>query len=127
MRAHGVPNFPDPLSSGGGIRFNVGSGMNPRSPAFQSAQNACAKLLPGGGPGNQHPSEQAITQMRQISQCMRRHGVTGFPDPSLTPPASVAGYAEVQDRGGVVLAIPATIDTNAPAYKQAASTCGFTH
>ena len=44
MRAHGVPNFPDPIfsSTGGGISVRSGSpGMNPRSPAFQQAQRTC--------------------------------------------------------------------------------------
>ena len=85
MRAHGVPNFPDP-SGGGGIHIQAGSGIDPQSPAFQAAQTACNKLLPGGGPGSQHPSEQAKLAMLQISDCMRRHGVSGFPDPIFTPP-----------------------------------------
>ena len=52
MRAHGITNFPDPtFGSNGdvGIRFDPSSGLNPRSPAFQSAQNACASAHPGFG------------------------------------------------------------------------------
>jgi hypothetical protein len=40
MRAHGVTNFPDPLPGGG---FTVPSTINPQSPAFIAASNACAK------------------------------------------------------------------------------------
>ena len=122
MRAHGVPNFPDP--SGGGIHIQVGSGINPQSPAFQAAQTACAKLLPGGL-GSRHPTERDKVQMLQISECMRRHGVSGFPDPILTPPASPAGYSLLENRGGVILAIPNTIDIASPVFKQAAATCRF--
>jgi hypothetical protein len=47
MRAHGLTNFPDPQFSGGGggvgIRFREGSGVDPSSPAFKSAQTACAQ------------------------------------------------------------------------------------
>jgi hypothetical protein len=87
MRSHGVPNFPDP-SSGGGIQINSSSGINPFSPAFKAAQSQCAKLMPGGGPGaHGPPSEQAKQLMLAVSRCMRAHGVSGFPDPTLSPPA----------------------------------------
>ena len=49
MRSHGVPNFPDPQFGGNGqasIKITKGSGLDPRSPAFQRAQKACAKFLP---------------------------------------------------------------------------------
>jgi hypothetical protein len=45
MRAHGVPNFPDPTVSGGAQGITVssgGGGINPRSPAFQRAAKICA-------------------------------------------------------------------------------------
>jgi hypothetical protein len=122
MRSHGVPNFPDP-SSGGGI--HLGSGMNPLSPAFKSAQASCKKLLPGGGPGAEHPSAQAEAQTLRISECMRQHGVSGFADPTLSPPSNPAGYSILEDRGGVVLAVPNTINPSSPVFKQAAATCGF--
>ncbi|HTU86011.1 MAG TPA: hypothetical protein VMF57_10585 [Solirubrobacteraceae bacterium] len=44
MRAHGVPNFPDPNVSSNGQGVTVGSGgpgLSPRSPAFQQAQRIC--------------------------------------------------------------------------------------
>ena len=49
MRSHGVPNFPDPTTSGGGVGFSI-KGMDPNSPQFQKAQQACQKLLPGDAP-----------------------------------------------------------------------------
>lgn len=61
MRAHGVKDFPDPNFSDGGvnIRIHTGSGssdLNPNSPLFQKAQQACQGILPfkpktAGGPG----------------------------------------------------------------------------
>ena len=65
--------------------------------------------------------------MVQTSECMRRYGVTDFPDPTLTLPSSPAGYSAVEDRGGVVLAIPNTINVASPAFQQAAKACGFAH
>ena len=49
MRSHGLPNFPDPTFSGGGIKLSIGraDGINPRSPVFQAAQKACQSLRPG--------------------------------------------------------------------------------
>jgi hypothetical protein len=125
MRANGVPNFPDPSAGGGGIHIQAGSGINPFSPSFKAAQASCAKLLPGGGPGKQHPSAQEISRTREVSVCMRRHGVSGFPDPTLTPPSSPQGYSLLEDRGGVVLAIPDTINVTSPAFQQAGASCGF--
>lgn len=42
MRAHGVPNFPDPNSDGG---FSGSGGIDPASPAFQNAQSICFKQV----------------------------------------------------------------------------------
>jgi hypothetical protein len=49
MRSHGFPQFPDPTFSDGGIqmRLNKNAGMDPSSPRFQRAQQACKSFLPG--------------------------------------------------------------------------------
>jgi len=59
MRRHGFPNFPDPTTTGGGVGLHLtpSSGVDPRSPQFQSAQAACSSNLPGhvtrtGAPSN---------------------------------------------------------------------------
>ncbi len=39
MRAHGVPNFPDPSSSG--AQAGPPAGIDPQSPAFQTAARVC--------------------------------------------------------------------------------------
>jgi CubicO group peptidase (beta-lactamase class C family) len=50
MRAHGVPDFPDPV--GGHITLSPAGGADPASPAFQAASRACLSLSPSGpGPG----------------------------------------------------------------------------
>ena len=72
MRAHGI-DIPDPKAQGGGITIGRGGpggdSIDPRSPAFQRAQNACKSFLPGGkrggfathseGPGG-GPSNDAV-------------------------------------------------------------------
>jgi hypothetical protein len=63
MRTHGVPNFPDPIVSGGGVRLKLraggANGIDPGSPQFRAAQTACQSIAPGpggkGGPGPPGP------------------------------------------------------------------------
>ena len=57
MREHGV-DMPDPDFSGGGVRIKVGSdGVDPDSPTFRAAHEACKQWFgpavkeSGGGPG----------------------------------------------------------------------------
>lgn len=128
MRSHGVPNFPDPGGSGRGIHINIspGSGVNPQAPAFQAAQKSCQKLLPGGGPGNGHPTEQDKLQMLHTAQCMRSHGISNFPDPTTHPPTpGQGGPTAVLGRDGEFLVIPSSISTNSPAFQRAAAACHF--
>ncbi|HXB64776.1 MAG TPA: hypothetical protein VNV42_07880 [Solirubrobacteraceae bacterium] len=63
--------------------------------------------------------------MLKISECMRTHGISGFPDPSTSPPSNPAGNSAIVGNGGYYLAIPKSIDTRSPAFKQAAATCSF--
>jgi hypothetical protein len=75
IRAHGVPNFPDPNSQGG---VDI-AGVDISSPQFLAAHSACAGLeVP-------LPPAQLARQVKQelaVARCMRRHGVENFPDPT---------------------------------------------
>jgi hypothetical protein len=128
MCSHGVSDFPDPSSVGGGLSFHIpDNSINPYSPSFKTAQSDCSKLRPRAGPGMQHPSEQSIAGTLKVSHCMRRHGVSGFPDPTLKlpPNPSPGEYSIVEDNGRVVLAVPSTINLASPVFEQAAAACGF--
>ena len=127
MRSHGVSNFPDPKVIGNSIEIlGSNSGINQQSPAFQSAQKSCKHLLPGGGPGSGPPSAQAHAQLLRMSECMRRHGISNFPDPQTgSPPSNPAGYSAIIGRDGYFLAIPSSIEPKSPAFKQAATACNF--
>jgi hypothetical protein len=56
MRANGVPNFPDPTETAPngtarvlvlqGMVFALGSGIDPKSPAFRQAAPKCGVRLP---------------------------------------------------------------------------------
>lgn len=125
MRTHGVSNFPDP-SAGGGIQ--IPDGVNPKAPAFQSAQTACLKYLPGGGPGRGHASEQRKLEMLKLARCMRAHGLPSFPDPTATAPSPAAAQASglglAFGSPGSFIAVPQTL-LQSPAFKGAAAVCGF--
>jgi hypothetical protein len=47
MRAHGLPTFPDPHVSSSGIEMQLPKGLQPNSPVFRAAQQACKRLMPG--------------------------------------------------------------------------------
>jgi hypothetical protein len=49
LRTHGVPNMPDPTTSGGGVGLRLPAGVDPNSPQYQSAVAACGSLQPVGG------------------------------------------------------------------------------
>ncbi len=59
MREHGI-DFPDPtFGEDGGVQMRIrkGSGIDPESPKFQEAQEACRDEMPGG-PGGAVESEE---------------------------------------------------------------------
>jgi hypothetical protein len=123
MRSHGVPNFPDPKPGGGG--FNLPPGVNPFAPSFKAAHSSCANLFPFGRGGGLKASEQLKQQLVATAECMRRHGVTGFPDPTTVPPSNPAAYSSMVNFGGIIVAIPDTINEASPAFQQARKACGF--
>jgi hypothetical protein len=121
MRSHGVRSFPDP--DGRGDQFSDSSGINPETPAFQSARRACSKLLPAG-PVKGPASQSRRLMMLKLSECMRNHGVPSFPDPTSTAPAPGTGFALAFGAPGSFVAVPGSL-LSSPAYEQAARTCGL--
>jgi hypothetical protein len=84
MRSHGVPNFPDPQSSSG-AKFPSWQQLGVSNSQGQAAENDCQHLLPAGT-DDQFPAaevQQLLISMREFSQCMRSHGVSNWPDPSV--------------------------------------------
>ena len=114
MRAHGVPNFPDPSATGGLV---IPNDINTESPAFKSAQQACSNLAEnGGGAGS---SESRKLQLLALARCMRAHGVPNFPDPTSSPPPPSSG--NVIGGNGWYLALGTAQQRQSPAYKRAAA------
>lgn len=81
MRSHGVPNFPDATSSG---KFPGAQHLGVSSSRFRAAENACKRLLPNGGSGSKEAELQLqMTAQLPFARCMRSHGVSNWPDPSI--------------------------------------------
>jgi hypothetical protein len=126
MRGHGVPNFPDPQGSEGyslgpgGTIEGAGGSVDINSSQVQAAYGHCRHLLPGGPSVSQleqkvqqgqQREEQELPTLVRFAQCMRSHGVPGFPDPALSgqsAPASGKGPA---------------INPSSPGFKAAMQAC----
>jgi hypothetical protein len=120
MRAHGVPDFPDPSGAGGGLNL-AGTGVNPLSPAFKSARPACARLAPGGGPGGVRATESQFLAALRFAKCMRINGFPSFPDPTRvdSPPGPILIIGN-----GLFFRVSPNFDPNTPAVKRAVAACG---
>jgi hypothetical protein len=113
IHQHGVPNFPEPQVSEHGnsvsIKMAVPASLG-HNPKFKTAQTACRKLLPGGGPGNQAPLTPAQqAQYLKAAACIRSHGVPNFPDPTFS--------------GGGVHIEHQNLNESSPVFKTAVHDC----
>lgn len=97
MRAHGLPNYPDP-SSNGVLPKTSAQRLKVSSTRFNAAERGCQHLLPTTGAALTASSLQqcyladvcpqalvqhAVTAGRSFSRCMRAHGVPNWPDPTV--------------------------------------------
>ncbi|MGN6870366.1 MAG: hypothetical protein ACTHMY_18405 [Solirubrobacteraceae bacterium] len=118
MRSHGVTNFPDPTTGGG---IDLPPNLNPESPVFRSARQACKQFLPSkAAPAATSAADRAAALT--LARCMRSHGVPSFPDPAFSPPRNAQQILVVRS---MVFAIPNSVDPKSPAFRQAARACGF--
>jgi hypothetical protein len=111
MRSHGLPHFLDPKVTqspqGAGVSQGVPASVG-QSPAFASAQHACAKLQPAGAQGPSQPATAAQhAQDVTFAACVRKHGVPNMPDPA---PSGVFN-------------LPPQINQNSPAFMAAVKGC----
>ena len=118
MHAHRVPNFPDPTHGRGGDGFSISmspggplrvDGMAFSGPAFEAGVRIC-KLF-GGGNAPPPVSESQKVQAVTFARCMRKHGVSNFPDPMFPP------------GGGIAEGPAAGINRDSPAVEDAAAVC----
>lgn len=90
MRSHGVPNYPDPSGDGSLPKGNA-QAFGVSSSQFQAAQRACQDVYPAStlaecqGTGDCSPAarQALLSRMRDFATCMRAHGISSWPDPTV--------------------------------------------
>ncbi|MER5772585.1 hypothetical protein [Streptomyces sp. NPDC001985] len=107
MRKNGVEDFPDPRSGGG---ITLPRGVDPQSEAFKKSEEACKDFRPTRGDvevpgGNEWSSDDQV----KFAQCMRKNGLSDFPDPSTD--------------GGVILGQDTGVDPKSEQFKKADEAC----
>jgi hypothetical protein len=110
MRKNGVPEFPDPENGRTVLRAGPGTGIDPNSPEFKAAQEACQDLAPQGGQVSGAQNAELEKQVLAFAQCMRDNGVPNFPDPDVN-----GGRVQIRPGQGV--------DPNSPQFQQAQQAC----
>jgi hypothetical protein len=81
MRAHGVPDFPDPVDGGFHITSGPGSDLDPGSAQFAAADTACKAFSPEDRAAGGTVDPQAQAAALKYAACIRSHGVPSYPDP----------------------------------------------
>ena len=119
IRAHRVPNFPDPSATGG---LAIPNDINTESPAFKSSEQACSSLAGNNGGAGRHESRKL--ELLALARCMRAHAVPNFPDPATTPPPPSSG--NVIGGNSTYLALGTAQERQSPAYERAARACQLT-
>ena len=107
-----------------GFVFTLQSG-----PTITTGQSGLVSAPPPGGlplPGStMHPTAQTMAHWRAVAECMRRHGVSEFPNPMTSVPKNLGVIGNVTDRDGAILLMPYTLNQQSPAFIRAATACGF--
>jgi hypothetical protein len=111
MRTHGVPNFPDPTSSGGSKEAVVSALKEVSNSQAEAAQTACQHLQPNGSQPTQAQFAQHLRALLAFARCMRTHDIPNFPDPTSSGQVTHEMLAH------------AGINLHQPAVLQAADAC----
>jgi hypothetical protein len=100
VRAHGVPNFPDPRSTGQ-VPKTSAQLLGVSSSQLQAAQAACEHRYPSGSSSREVLTKSSLgqceetgdcpqalvqatmTALRAYAQCMRARGLPAWPDPTI--------------------------------------------
>jgi hypothetical protein len=113
MRKHRLPRFPDPRADSNGyhLRYGAENGIDPRSPKFTNAQQACKRLLPNGGRQTSQEQANELQAGLEYARCMRAHAVPNFPDP------------KVSSDGAVEFGMKSHVNPSSPSVEAAERTC----
>jgi len=116
MRAHGVPKFPDPNSSGAIPKVGLQQ-LGVSSTVVQAALKACQRLLPNSGQSSQAWGQMTLNALWNFARCVRAHGVPNWPDPLAESDPGQPGTP------GFPRNLPPGINTNSPVVKNAMNKC----
>jgi hypothetical protein len=105
MRDQGLAWFPDPQPDGGLVVHNP---ANVDQSKVEKAEQACKKYNPAENRQGPMPAED-MAKMRQVSQCMRDHGIEKWPDPDAN--------------GGLFIDEKSGISPDDPAVRKAEQEC----
>jgi hypothetical protein len=108
MRKNGVPSFPDPVNGQLNLQVTPGGALDPSSPQWKAAQQACKSLEPPGLQSGSAQSNQQQSQALKFAACMRKNGVPNFPDPQLEGGGFIVGKG---------------VDSNSPQFQSALTAC----
>ena len=106
MRAHGLPNFPDPNGQGTFPPLTQQALGVPKQKSL-AVQQVCEHLLSGGGSATPQQARQKLAFGVKVAECLRAHGYPGFPDPTRLGPQSP----------------PPGVDLNSPRFQAAETAC----
>jgi hypothetical protein len=111
LRANGLPNWPDPESSGAFDKTKLQATGYGQAQVRAVEDGPCKNLLPTIAP-SASPTITTHQQQDYIDAvaCMRSHGFTDFPDPTFS-------------EGHVTLVPPPGVDTNSTQFVQAQHIC----
>lgn len=112
MRRHGISTFPDP-DSHGNLVVTPAEHIDPASPQYERAEQACRRYGPGGASAaGMTPSQHAhaLAAMTRYVKCMRKHGIP------IADPFSGAN-------GGVGIRLPPSVDPSSASYRDADAAC----
>jgi hypothetical protein len=109
MRSHGVPNWPDPTSSGVFDKSKLRQLTASVSQVRAIEDGPCNHLLVAPSPGPTITLADRADYL-EAAACMRSHGLADFPDPTFPD-------------NSVQTDIPSSIDQDSSQFKSAAAVC----
>jgi hypothetical protein len=110
LRAHGLPNWPDPISGGVFDKSKLRQTGYSVSQVRAVEDGACRHLLPSGPPQGPTITATDRTDYLKAAACMRSHGYADFPDPTF-------------QNNTVQANVPSSINQDSPRFKSAATIC----
>ncbi|MEV5750436.1 hypothetical protein AB0L00_21670 [Actinoallomurus sp. NPDC052308] len=97
VRAHGLPNFPDPVRDPQTGQWGLPAGTPDPPENVMDDCRSTADRIPADRTGTTL-SARDMAKLREFAECFRRHGVPDWPDPapdgSFTMPARLAGQGK---------------------------------